>query len=367
MKNKIISISFCILLITFSAVNFIVKDKDVSTSERRYLEKFPTYSLQGMMDRSYMEKLENYSLDQFVLRDKFRTLKAKINYNILSKLDNNGIYLKNNHIFKTEYPTNTKSIDNFIKKTNNIIELLNKNNKVYYSIIPDKNYYIDDKLFLNIDYELLYDKVKENINNNSNSNNLNVNYIEIRDLLALDNYYETDTHWKQEKLSDVVNKLSEEMNFIVEDTNFNEVKEDFYGVYYGQSALNRKPETITLLTNETINNAKVKYLENEGTESVYTYEKLESFDKYEVFLNGASSFIEITNPLSKSKKELVIFRDSYASSIVPLLISSYSKITLIDTRYISSEYFLDLIEFTDQDVLFLYSTLMVNNSVTLKD
>ena len=52
---------------------------------------------------------------------------------------------------------------------------------------------------------------------------------------------------------------------------------------------------------------------------------------------------------------------------MPLLINYYSKITLIDTRYINSDNYLKLIEFSDQDVLFIYSTHLINNSFILKD
>ena len=89
-------------------------------------------------------------------------------------------------------------------------------------------------------------------------------------------------------------------------------------------------------------------------------------DSYDIFLDGASSYIEITNELNNSGRELVIFRDSFSSSLAPLLIEHYSKITLIDIRYISSNEYLKLINFNNQDVLFLYSTLIVNNSSTLK-
>ena len=100
--------------------------------------------------------------------------------------------------------------------------------------------------------------------------------------------------------------------------------------------------------------------------TVYNKEKLTSIDSYEIYLDGASSFIEITNPNSNNNKELVIFRDSFGSSITPLLIKYYSKITVIDNRYINSDNFLKLIEFNNQDVLFLYSTLIINTSNTLK-
>ena len=90
-------------------------------------------------------------------------------------------------------------------------------------------------------------------------------------------------------------------------------------------------------------------------------------DSYDVFLDGSSSFITINNPNSKDNRELVVFRDSFGSSLIPLLISYYSKITIIDIRYITSNYYLKKIEFTNQDVLFLYSTLLVNDSSSLKE
>ena len=52
----------------------------------------------------------------------------------------------------------------------------------------------------------------------------------------------------------------------------------------------------------------------------------------------------IYNENSFNDKELIIFRDSFASSLTPLLIKYYSKITLIDNRYIDIKNFLNLIE-----------------------
>ena len=108
------------------------------------------------------------------------------------------------------------------------------------------------------------------------------------------------------------------------------------------------------------------YFEDKNNTEVYPKNKLENLDKYDIFLGGASSYIEITNPQSTTNKELVLFRDSFGSSLAPLLIEAYSKITLIDIRYINSDTYLNMIDFNNQDILFLYSTLIVNNSSTLK-
>jgi len=353
MKNKIITIFFIIYIFSFSIIGLVLKDKEISITERRYLKKFPSFELTS----DYITNIDKYFLDHFPFRNNFRSIKANFNYNFLLKLDNNNIYLKDNYIFKAEYPTNYKSIDKFINTLSKLKENLNKNNNVYMLAIPDKNYYLEENLFLNIDYNYIYNQLDK----------LNMTNIDIRNIMNLNDYYETDTHWKQEKLDKVVKEISIFMNFNYEKANYeNKVYDNFYGVYYGESALNRKPEKLTYLINDDILSAEVKYLENNKLTSVYNLENLDSFDAYEVFLDGASSFIEITNKNSKTNKELVIFRDSFGSSLTPLLIKYYSKITLIDNRYISSKDYKNLIEFTDQDVLFLYSTLIINNSSTLK-
>ena len=72
---------------------------------------------------------------------------------------------------------------------------MNNNSNIYYTIIPDKNYFVN-KGNLKLDYNKLQDMMKNNLTN--------LNYINIFDKLTLNNYYKTDTHWKQEDLFNVI-------------------------------------------------------------------------------------------------------------------------------------------------------------------
>ena len=353
MKNKIITYLFIIYILIFSILGIIIKDKEISETERRKLSTFPKYTLNS----EYVTKLDKYLLDHFPIREQFRSIKANFNYKILNKLDNKNIFLLDNYIYKSEYPTNKQSISNFINKITKFKTNLTENNNTYIMIIPDKNYYLNTKNFLHIDYNYIYQEIDK----------LNINTIDIRNIMNISDYYETDTHWRQEKLDKVVKEMDKVMNFNYQNINYQEnIYNNFYGVYYGESAINRNPEQLIYLTNNNINNIRVNYLENKNLNKIYSLDKLNSLDSYEVYLDGASSFIEIYNDNSISNKELVIFRDSFASSITPLLTNYYQKITLIDNRYIDSKNYLNLIEFNDQDILFMYSTLIVNNSSTLK-
>ena len=353
MKNKIITITFISFILFFSVFHILKVDQIISMTERRYLAKFPEFKFNG----EYITRVEKYLLDHFPYRDNFRNIKANFNYKILNRLENNDIYLKDNYIFKSNYPTNKKSINNFIKQTQKIENLLTENNKTYMMIIPDKNYYLEDEKFLQIDYNYIYNELK----------NIKASFIDIREIMKLQDYYETDTHWKQENLLKVVNKMNEVMNFDYQELTYEKkCYERFYGVYYGESAMKRVPEQLCYLTNNIIEKVNVSYLENKNLTTVYNTENLYGLDSYEVYLDGASAFIEINNKEHLEEKELVVFRDSFGSSIIPLLIPYYSKITIIDNRYINSDYFFKFINFDKEDILFLYSTLIVNESSTLK-
>lgn len=71
-------------------------------------------------------------------------------------------------------------------------------------------------------------------------------------------------------------------------------------------------------------------------------------------------------PNAQAERKLLVFRDSFAASLLPLLAEGYSEITLADIRYLSPSMLGKFIDFTAQDVLFLYSTSVLNDSSTIK-
>ena len=74
----------------------------------------------------------------------------------------------------------------------------------------------------------------------------------------------------------------------------------------------------------------------------------------------------IKNPNAENDRKLVIFRDSFASSFAPLLSENYSEIVLIDLRYIMSDMVREYVDFENADVLFMYSTRLINNSLCMR-
>lgn len=297
-------------------------------------------------------------MDNFYQRETFRKLKTSVELDIFKKQDVNKIYKYSDFLVEQIYPLDEKSVTNLTNKINYIKDsYLNETNKIYYSIIPDKNYYTD-----NSHLKLDYDKMKQIMKNNLKD----LQYIDVFQDLKLDSYYYTDSHWKQEKLQSVAKTIADNMNFSITQ-NYNEQKvATFKGVYAGQLPINTKEDEIKILVNDVMANVNVYNYETKEQGGIYNFKKLNGYDKYDIYLSGATPLIEINNQNNKTNKTLVIFRDSYASSLAPLLTEGYSKITLVDTRYISPKILNEYVNFENADILFIYSTLVINSSMALK-
>ena len=355
----------------------ILKPQDAfSDSERRALASLPKFSVESVFheeaDQSFMRLFEKYSLDQFPLRDTFRRIKAIAAYYFFNRKDNNGIYLEDGYAAKLEYPLNESSVDYAVKKfrTVNTRFLKNTNAKVYACVIPDKGYFLAEQNgYLSMDYERFYSAFHEKMDF--------AEAIDIRETLSVSDYYRTDTHWRQEKLAQTAKTLAAGMGTVLGGVYEEQVLEHpFYGVYYGQSALPLPAEEIRYLTADFMEGCTV-YDHQSGKEiSFYDMEKAVGKDPYEMFLSGNLSVVTVENPNATTEKEMIVFRDSFGSSILPLLAEGYRKITVVDIRYVQSANLQalrdqrtgkPLIDFQNaDDVLFLYSTLVLNNSGTLR-
>ena len=355
-KDIVVTIIFLFTIIALFLINIIKEDTDISVAERRKLATMPELTTKSLFDGTYFKKFDSYVTDQFVERDAFR--KIKIDIELSTKGEYNNLYLYDDYIIEEIFPLNSNSINNLTNKINYIKNTyLNNNSNIYYTIIPDKNYFVN-----NGNLKLNYNKLQNMMKNNLSS----INYINIFDKLTLDNYYKTDTHWKQEDLFNVANTIANQMNFDINNNNVVNTITTFKGSYAGRLSVTKDIDTIKTISNPSTLNSSVYNYETKKYTDIYDYTKINSLDKYDIYLSGAVPLIDIINNNSSSDKELIVFRDSYGSSLIPLLIEGYKKITVIDIRYISSKILNRYIDFNDQDVLFMYSILTINNSFSIR-
>ena len=135
-KNKIITISFVVILFGVFIATILKKDETISTSERRKLAQFPNINFENITSGKVAEDLDSYALDQIIFRDGFRSIKSFCSSYIFMQKDTNGLFLKDGMIYKMEYPLNNKNVKKSAEKIKSVCaKYLNENMKIYYSII----------------------------------------------------------------------------------------------------------------------------------------------------------------------------------------------------------------------------------------
>lgn len=351
MRNKIMTITFLIIIFSAFIAFICIPDIKLSFFERRNLSQFPT-----KFDEDVTEELDDYIVDQFPLRNTLIKLNSLISRNVYGIKDTNDVYVVGDMLVDKEYPMKDKEVAGFVNKMNKVISTYLGNSNVYYSVIPDKAYFLDSEEYLKLDYNKFFETVKE----------INGKYIDVTSVLELNDYYKTDIHWKQENLDKIVKTLVPNMGKNYIETEYQtKTYLGFAGASYSKAGGVVEKDTLNYLTNYVIENAKVTHLEYKD-KKVYDEPKLTGVDPYDVFLSGATSYIEIENIFSDTTDELVIFRDSFSSSLIPLLLPYYSKITVIDLRYITLDIAASKTAFDGKDVLMLYSVPVINSSSTLK-
>ena len=342
---------------------WVLPAKEISLSERRPLAQMPAVTGETVMNGRFMADFEKASLDQFPLRDSFRRLKSLFHTRCLGQKDNNGIYLTEGTAVKQEYPLNVTSLQHALNRFERVYRdyLEPGGCRVYAAMVPDKGYFLAEETgHLALDYGQMEQLLREGMPW--------AEYVDITGSLTAGDYYRTDTHWRQERLLGTAALLCQTMGTEEpreEDFRAAALEEPFYGVYYGQAALPMEPDELYVLESDLLDACTVYDYETGAVTGVYNRDP-GSRDLYDVFLGGAKALLTIENPGASTDRELILFRDSFGSSLAPLLVQGYARVTLVDIRYVNPGLLGQLLEFDGQDVLFLYSSLVLNNSSAIK-
>ena len=130
-----------------------------------------------------MSDFESYAVDTFPFRDFLRGIKAVTALHVFLRQDNNGIYAQEGFLASMEYPMNEASLSQAARRFGYIREkYLTDENRIYLSVIPDKNCFLAEKSgHLSMDYRDFEKKMADLAEF--------AEYISISDLLERDDYY----------------------------------------------------------------------------------------------------------------------------------------------------------------------------------
>ena len=364
LKGILLSTVFLLTLSLGGAVFFLFPKADYSETERRMLSSAPQARTEAILDGSFFRDLGAWITDRFPQRDQFRVLNTFWARNILRQLETDGYVLYGSSIIRLEKQVNDASLAYASERFRALYDKLLSGTdcKVYAALIPDKSHFLAPYGYPVMDLDKMEAAFYASLPA--------AQPIQLSGSLSPDCYFLTDSHWRQDRILPAANALLNAMGAAqapAEEAFSTACFSPFYGVYAGQSALKPDPEEITWYTGGYLDTLKVIDLENRAPLSAADPAACDPRDPYTLFLGGSRALVRIMNPQAESNRDLVIFRDSFGSAVASLLAGSYRTVTLIDPRYISADAVTRYVHFTDEDVLFLFSATLLNNSAGLKD
>ncbi len=361
LQYKFTVIMTAMLLTTFAAYMFRSKPI-LSETENRYLAGRPKVTLSGLADGSFMDSFELYVKEQLPLRDTLIKLKA-LTEQAQFKNENNGIVRgRDGYLFEKLVSVNPQlykneaAIINFAKKTDREINVC---------IVPNSFEILTDKVpdgFPDVSEEKLISELYDKLGSEEN-----VHTVSVFDVLRVHKdeyiYYKTDHHWTTLGAYYGYEQLCSHMGLksldIKELADLRKDVDGFYGTYYSKyKGAGTDPDILSYY------DISVKGFRagDEEYDSLYDIKKLDTYDKYAMFMHGNEglSIVDCSETEAGKRNELIIFKDSYSNCLIPFLTYDYDRITVVDLRYYSEPVSGLLNEHDNADILLIYNFMHYN-------
>lgn len=367
----IIIIVFIGFFVLISGTSLIIKDREFSPNENRYLAETPELSWDNILSGKFQDGLEDYLRDQVCFRDGWITVKTGIQ-KACGDTDIGGAYVgKDGYDFEKITPEDVdeKQVDRNIKAVEDYFmtasETIDKQ-KLSFLLVPTSGLVMQEKLPKNarlFDQAKYIDQVQKAMKD--------YNFVDVRDTLMDHNdeyiYYKTDHHWTSAGACLAYDVWSERTGGEAETEDGlvkNVVSDKFRGSLYSKilDADSAYDEIWTYgLQKDDAFGSKdctVTIDEKQQLDSIYDDEMLQKKDKYAYFLSGNYGQVHIQNQKAASKakgKNILIIKDSFANSFVPFATQDYENIYMVDLRYYNGDMKAYLQEHEITDVLVLYN------------
>lgn len=359
--QKLMIALFSIVLLAVPIVTLALPKQERSENENRTLKELPTLVDRNKLSKaenlsdviksvkwsyiterknpSYMDDIETYLSDHLAGRELWVVASNKME-RLSGKQEINEVFTADNRMIQVfkEYDEETVSasleaIDIFAAKFPDVpmyFMLAPTSQEIYSSLMPSYGGYLSEKNFI----EGCYGKTE------------NLTSIDCLSFLSGHRdeyiYYRTDHHWTSLGAYYAYAAAARQLGYSAYGLNaFNieTASSSFRGTLFSKTLDSTvTPDSIDYY-HLTSNEPAVKMTVFDGREqteydSLYVRDYLAVKDKYSSFTGSNSPLINIETDVDNGKS-LLLIKDSYAHSLVPFLSKHYSKITMVDMRYIN--------------------------------
>lgn len=400
--KKILQYPIAVLFALFISVFFLVdvfnSDRAFSEFENTSLAQKPAFSWSSFVDGSFGSKYVKYINEQFLGRDNWISMKAVADMG-LGRIESHGVTYGDDHYLMEKleivedqnYPANAGT--NIVKQTSldrsngmvfSFLQMYDQ--PITFSLVPNSYAILEDEVptgFPGANQQVYTQQIYQTLREADDQ----LEIVDFSDALSQHKdeyiYYRTDHHWTTLGAYYAYVAYCEQKGLTpvsVEELEENKV-EDFYGTFYSKAKRPSQPaDTITWYDVDVDEFAFVANLQQDKqlaqlgevvqedglellrVDGMMDRRKFEVRDKYAAFMWGNSGYVKIKSSHNLNHQEgktsrLLLFKDSYANSMIPYLTYNYDEIIVVDLRYMAkSTKELMQEEFDDIFVMYNFST-----------
>ena len=350
-----------VLLLGLAGKEALSHQRTYSPVEKRELQTRPEISITKVLDGRFQKKYESYLRDQFPGRDHWVSFQTDMEL-FMGKNEIHNVYIGKNHYLLehyTEKEFDPQQISKNLQALEKFVGKAKQNADVHVMMVPTKSWVLREKLPAFAPHykeQKFYDALQQKLE----KEDVLISVEPVLDAHKEEEiYYRTDHHWTTQGAFYVFQDAAKTLG-IDEDVSGSfvsyTVTDQFIGVLASTSGvgLDEYEQIDIYVPSEGDDDVVVNYVdEGRKTTSLYDSSKLETRDKYGVFLGGNTSVVDIKT-VSTSQRRLLIVKDSFADCMIPFLISYYREIIVVDADYYQ-KHVSDLLDKNKiTSVLFLY-------------
>ncbi len=357
---------FLLLVFGFTIANIIRPQRERSETENRSLAQRPALTWDSLISGEFAKDYEDYLSDQFIMRDKWITMKTDIERAALKQETNDVYFAGDDYLIEkhTGAFTSDTAKHNVIQLTtffNNLAQTMGTEH-LSCIVVPNAVDTLRDILpaFADpYDEELYLQQIKEALPEGVWFDSGAV----LREIHATDHerqlYYRTDHHWTTGAAFDVCAGWMKAKGYgelSLEQFDISTVTDSFEGTIASKLGISGRADSIQRFDPRQPYDYYLTYNQSEDIRNtMYQESYLDTKDKYAYFYGGNYGLIETKMPDSVTGRRLLIIKDSYAHCFAPLICGYFDEVDLLDPRYYNASISELMASKSYTDVLFLFN------------
>lgn len=363
MKKEILHYPLLIILLIFlfgfTVLDVVLPDKKYSDLENRTLAQRPKLTMENLFNNEFSRKYEEYIDDQMLGRDVWIDVKSRAEF-ALGKIENNGIvYGQDGYMFEKYQTTNEMRLNKNVAYIKQFIEACD--DPVTFMIVPSSYMQNEDKLpygLANLNQYQYINRIYDQLGKVMNRQGVKTKCLSLEEQHL--KYYKTDHHWTTLGAYKAYEVLMQQMNLPAAGVDdlapLERIEGEFYGTYFNKTkAFNAQPDEIVYYDLPV----KKMMINGKEAEGLYDFDKLNTRDKYGMFLHGNNGITEIESAKlladAGKGKRILLIKDSFGNCFAPFLTFNFEQVSVVDLRSIGTKLSQYLEENEFDEVVILYN------------